>query len=388
MPQAVKPKPRRVRVSKGLYLRDGRVYELGYRAEGKQCWRPLPGMSLEDAIVERAKLDREKKQGTLRAPVIQTVRDVWLDVGRSCEARVVSGELSGRSLALYEQRWSVLEPEIGDKRVQSVTLHDIEVVLDALRMKGLSSWTRHGYRGVLSQIFKQAVRHKLIASSPMEGLKGTSPKRKKEIRVLTPVEVESLLAKAGAYRDFLACLVYSGLRLSEALGLTWENVDTDNHRLNVEYQLSPSSRELPAERVELKTDKSRRRVPMLGPLSLILAARYEAEKLSGFPAKTAYVFGTKSGKPLNRNAIAKGMGEAARLAGIKGASCHSLRHTFASAALGDGIDVSTVSRWLGHANATMTLDVYSHWIDDKVADSRAVELASARYAPKASEGEG
>lgn len=234
-------------------------------------------------------------------------------------------------------------------------------------------------------IFKRAVRHKLIATSPLEGLEGAAPRNRKEIRVLTPDEVDRLLQHAPAeYHDLLACLAFSGIRISECLGLTWGDVDTDTHRLNIEYQLSVPKIGQPAERVRLKTKGSRRKVPMLGTLSVILAQRYEAAKHSGiFPASTAYVFSTASGKPLCRtNATQRGMAQAARDAGIKGVSCHSLRHTFASTALQSGVDVSTVSRWLGHSGVMTTLGTYSHWISADL-DDLAAARASAAFLPVA-----
>ncbi len=55
-------------------------------------------------------------------------------------------------------------------------------------------------------------------------------------------------------------LAYAGLRLSEALGLTWDEVDFENGELRVPYQLSRATREKPARRVSLKTDAGRRDV--------------------------------------------------------------------------------------------------------------------------------
>lgn len=118
---------------------------------------------------------------------------------------------------------------------------------------------------------------------------------------------------------------------------------------------------------------------MLGPLASILDRRYEETKRSGFPASTAYVFSSASGSPLNYHDVAhRGMGKAARHAGIAGVSCHDLRHTFASIALQNGVDVSTVSRWLGHANVTTTLNTYSHFISDDM-DELAAQRASAGF---------
>lgn len=382
-PMQDKRTPRRVKLATGVYLRDGRVYEVGYRAEGKQRWLSLPqGSSETDAKKARLDIEAERAAKTLRAPEHRSVRDVWRECESSFEAKVVSGNLSARTLDLYRQRWEALDAEIGDRRISSVLLRDVEEVLDGLRRKKLSAWTVHGYRVVLSVIFKRALKHGYVRVSPLDALDEGQPVNKSQARVLTAQEVDVLLGNAPAtYRDVLATLAYSGLRVSEALGLTWGDVDLDGARLNVEYQLSRSKKGERPSRVKLKTEKARRRAPMLGPLAAILRQRYEGEKHGGqFPASTAYVFRTATGGPLNyHNAAHRGIKKAAETAGISGISCHDLRHTFASIALQSGVDVSTVSRWLGHANVTTTLNTYSHYISTD-ADELHAQRASRAFA--------
>ena len=53
-----------------------------------------------------------------------------------------------------------------------------------------------------------------------------------------------------------------------------------------------------------------------------------------------------------------------RQAGIRGANFHALRHTFATRSLEQGMDIVTLSRLLGHANPSITMDKYGHALDD------------------------
>ena len=66
-----------------------------------------------------------------------------------------------------------------------------------------------------------------------------------------------------------------------------------------------------------------------------------------------------------------------RQAGIAEANFHSLRYTFATRALEQGIDVVTLSKLLGHANPSITLDKYGHALDDHKRES--VERLDALY---------
>lgn len=81
------------------------------------------------------------------------------------------------------------------------------------------------------------------------------------------------------------------------------------------------------------------------------------------------MFTTSSGKPLNRNNVAKrGLDNAVRAAGLNGEGLpklgfHDLRHTFASHLIQAGIDPVRASRQLGHARPSITLDIYAHEFD-------------------------
>jgi integrase len=90
-----------------------------------------------------------------------------------------------------------------------------------------------------------------------------------------------------------------------------------------------------------------------------------------FAAGSDWVFVTANGTPHgHRNVTRRGLQRAARIAGIDDGSrpalrYHDLRHTFASHLILDlGLDVAQISRMLGHASPTITLDIYTHLFDD------------------------
>jgi integrase len=75
------------------------------------------------------------------------------------------------------------------------------------------------------------------------------------------------------------------------------------------------------------------------------------------------VFPNTAGRPVSHsNLLARGFYPALRRAGIRKVRLHDLRHTFASLMLANGEDIVRVSRLLGHANPTITLNVYSHML--------------------------
>lgn len=84
-----------------------------------------------------------------------------------------------------------------------------------------------------------------------------------------------------------------------------------------------------------------------------------------------YVFCQENGSPYEPRTYQDLFKRCIRQAGIADANFHSLRHTFATRSLEQGMDVVTLSRLLGHANPSITLDKYGHALDDHKRDSVA-----------------
>ena len=124
---------------------------------------------------------------------------------------------------------------------------------------------------------------------------------------------------------------------------------------------------------------------MVPQLAEHLAAHRQA---TPFPAATDWVFATSHGTPFGeRNVARRVLKRAADDAGLndgewRSLRFHDLRHTFASHLIIDlGLDVAQVSRILGHASITITLDVYTHLFDDaRHASDIRQRMAASRFA--------
>jgi len=165
----------------------------------------------------------------------------------------------------------------------------------------------------------------------------------------------------------VATALYTGLRISELLGLVWDDIDFATGVVHVRAQLSRAHHGEPSHRVAPKTAASVRDVPLVAQLARLLAAHKLATPL----AASDWVFATSHGKPYgHRNVARRCLTRAADRAGLNGDGrlplrFHDLRHVFASHLIVDlGLDVAQVSRVLGHASPTITLNVYTHLFDD------------------------
>jgi integrase len=194
------------------------------------------------------------------------------------------------------------------------------------------------------------------------------PERRRQ-RVLGRAEIERLLS-ACSPRDrlMIATVLYTGLRISEMLGLVSDDVDFAAGVIHVRAQLSRAHRDAPPRRVPPKTAASVRDVPLVAQLARLLAAHRQHSR---FGHGSDWVFATTRGTPHgHRNVSRRGLERAAELAGLTDDGWpplrfHDLRHTFASHLIIDlGLDVAQVSRILGHARITITLDIYTHLFED------------------------
>jgi len=197
--------------------------------------------------------------------------------------------------------------------------------------------------------------------------------------------VRLLTACAPRYRTLVATAIYTGLRISELLGLLWSDFDLDHGELHVNAQLSRARRGTPSRRVSLKTPAAYRDVPLAPQLvSRLLDHR------RGLPpaGNEAWVFHTGAGTPFgHRNVETRALHTAADLAGLDDGRWprlrfHDLRHTFASHLIVDlRLDVAQVSQILGHARAGTTLNIYTHLFDE-VRHSHEVRgrLAASAFA--------
>ena len=149
-------------------------------------------------------------------------------------------------------------------------------------------------------------------------------------------EEEKLLRNASPYiQDIIRFGLNTGLRIGEIFSLQWANVDLEKNILNVFAQ---------------KTQKSRA-VPI----------NTEARKVLEYWAlgkRNEFVFyNPETGTPFVD--LKAGFGLACRKSGIEGVTWHTLRHTFASRLVAQGVDIVTVQQLLGHSSITVTMR-YTH----------------------------
>jgi len=186
-------------------------------------------------------------------------------------------------------------------------------------------------------------------------------------KALTHEQAAALLAAVpDQHRLMIHFMLRTGLRISEVLGLRWQDVDREKREVRVRQGVVYGKVGAP------KSKRSRRSVPVEDGLLRDLAARRLAATHSG---DDDLVFGTATGKPAHTSNHYRWLKPAVREAGVPWAGFHDLRHTFASRLFHAGKMVTVVSKLLGHSSPSFTLDVYIHTIPADVPEGGDIAAA-------------
>jgi integrase len=292
---------------------------------------------------------------------------------------------SARTVALYRQRIEQhVLPELGSRPVAELTLADVRRLVDRLGRRGLAPSSVTSTLGILSGLLRFGVKGGVLERNPVRDLdRDDRPgvARQSEPRYLTVKELERLLAGlSDTFRPVAACCTFAALRVSEALGLVWRDVDFAAGTLTVRAQLGPDGA-----RVPLKTTASAATVPLLPALARELRAhrsRQASRDLRRLHAD-ALVFTTSRGKPQSRRNVLRAVQTAAEAAGLNPegrapVGVHDLRHSFVAVALDAGASLAEVAALARHASPRVTAQVYGGVVDDG-RERAAAKLTAAGF---------
>lgn len=219
--------------------------------------------------------------------------------------------------------------------------------------KGLSAKTVRNINQVISSAMDFARNQKLISSNPTDCC--ALPKLEhKEMKTLPVEQLTSFLreAKESGVFELYYIELATGLRRGELLGLKWEDIDLAQGSLRVQRQIARINGEV----IEgpLKTKNAYRTLPLSADAVGVLQ---EQRKKGG---SSPYVFPSPTGGPISPDSVLHMLHRVLKRAGLSKVRFHDLRHTFATLALQNGVDIKTVSGMLGHYSAGFTLDTYTH----------------------------
>ncbi|WP_300008060.1 site-specific integrase [Pseudonocardia sp.] len=257
-------------------------------------------------------------------------------------------------------------PVFGDRAVSNVRPSEVQSWVKGL---ALAPSTVHVLHGIVSAVFRAAVRDRMITVSPCDSTK--LPRKVRTKVVPLPVDAVDGLADAvpPQYRALVVLCAGTGLRQGEAFGLTEDRVNFLRRSLEVDRQLIGSVNGR-AKFGPPKTAASIRTVPLP---TVVAEALAEHLRIYG-AGPDGLLFVGDNDVALRRPWFSRHVWRPA-VAAVKsapaGTGMHDLRHFYASLLIRHGESVKVVQARLGHATAAETLDTYSHLWPDSDDTTRA-----------------
>ena len=188
----------------------------------------------------------------------------------------------------------------------------------------------------------------------------------RDVRVLSPAETKRLLeaARGESVEGLVVLAVSTGLRLGEALGLQWPDIDLDRRQLRVNKSLQRVP-ERGLLLTETKTRRSRRSIvlPIRTPEALRSQRVRQADQRRAAGSQWnegGFVFTASTGRPLDHSNVQRNFRRIVRKARLPRMRFHDLRHSCASLLLAEGVSPRVVMETLGHSRISVTTDTYTH----------------------------
>ena len=200
----------------------------------------------------------------------------------------------------------------------------------------------------------------------------------REIEMLSTDQIAGVIAKLDGHTllPIVSLALATGMRRGEILGLQWGDIDLDGGTLRVERAVEETET-LGLRLKPPKTKRGRRNIT-LPPDAVTMLRTHKVKQMEfrlalgmGKPEASTLVFSDVDGEMLKPHTVSRAWRRVVVAKKLPAVTFHALRHTHASVLIRAGVDILTVSRRLGHANASITLNVYAHLVEG--ADAAAAK---------------
>lgn len=346
--------------------------DIGRGVDGRRRRKSVFGRTQADVVQQLRKLGGRAADGqllTTSTPSVRTFLEDWFttfsDDWRPSTRRSYRGCIDGH-----------LVPVFGALRLEQLTPQRVQRWLNDHK-------SEHGARrrielahSVLRSALSAAKRQQLVSINAAELVKVPKPP-KRVIRPLTVEQATAFLTVADGHRlaPLFSVALACGLRLGEATGLRWDDVDLETGEVQVRQQLQIVEKKLVLQ--DLKTEKSRRTLV----LPAVCVAELKAHRTKQLEERlkagkrwveTGLVFATyqtckegkgermKVGAGLHPRNVLRVLHRLLDNAGLPRQRFHDLRHGAASLLLASGVQLAEISHLLGHSELRLTADLYAH----------------------------
>lgn len=353
--------------------------------------RRVYAKTLEELREKEKEIERDKSDGIkaeARYVTVNELFDLWKQIKRG---------LKDNTFQNYQYMYNTfVRPEFGKKRISTLKKSDVKRFYNYLAdERGLQASTIDSIHTVLHQVLDMAVDDSYIRNNPsnnvLKELKQSHVFKTEKRKALTRPQQELLLDflqhnhTYNHWYPIFAVMLGTGLRVGEATGLRWCDVDLDKGMVDVNHTLVYYCHRNEVEKNGCyfnvntpKTETSTRQIPMMNFVKEAFLKEKEYQETLGVECKatvdgyTDFIFVNRFGNVQHQGTLNKAIRRIIRDCNdevlMKGEddpvllphfSCHTLRHTFTTRMCEAGVNVKVIQDTLGHADIATTLNIYA-----------------------------
>lgn len=351
-------------------LPDGRWWAritVGKNEQGKQQRKAFYGSSRKEV---KAKLDayiKEEQQENLDADVLTV--ESWLTAWMQDYYKPSVRPSTYR--ANQDHARCHIIPELGAYPLKDLSVDAVQKMINDMAAKGLTGTVRKTL-SLLRRCLEQALQNDLIRKNvaketvlpTLEEKRGQALTRDEQLKFIR-------MARHSYLGKIFILILATGLRSGEALALQWRDIDFDRATLRVQrtqVKYGPDGQSALSTNAP-KTKDSARVIPLLPQIVTMLRGVQEEQndlqEALGLEFSDGYVFCRETGEMIGHSSADYAVREILKKSGInRSYSMHSLRHSFATRCLENGVPIKVVQEFLGHSSIEMTCDLYMHVFDE------------------------
>lgn len=353
--------------------------------------RRVYAKTLEELREKEKEIERDKSDGIkaeARYVTVNELFDLWKQIKRG---------LKDNTFQNYQYMYNTfVRPEFGKKRISTLKKTDVKRFYNYLAdERGLQASTIDSIHTVLHQVLDMAVDDSYIRNNPsnnvLKELKQSHVFKTEKRKALTRPQQDLLLdflQRNHTYNHWypiFAVMLGTGLRVGEATGLRWCDIDLDKGMVDVNHTLVYYCHRHEVEKNGCyfnvntpKTETSTRQVPMMDFVKEAFLKEKKYQETMGVECKftvdgyTDFIFVNRFGNVQHQGTLNKAIRRIIRDCNdevlMKGEddpvllphfSCHTLRHTFTTRMCEAGVNVKVIQDTLGHADIATTLNIYA-----------------------------
>ena len=326
------------------------VYFARFRMQGKLFRRSLKTEHITVAQLRLADMEKSERQKALSANAVASGKMTFGDALAVFNNRVQQNPaLKPRTKEYCAYRVSALLkswPGLAEKDVSRIT--SAECLDWSVKNAGQNSSSSHNFTvSILRRVFSIAMESGARYDNPAQSAQRVKQRTRKRIELPDLERFEQLVAEVRASgsgfarpaADLVQFLAYGGFRIGEARYVTWGDCDSSKGELIVRGHPDTGTK-----------NSEVRRVPMIPDMRKLLERMRSERPHENLEAPVMRVWECQ-----------KSIDRASRVLGLKRITHHDLRHLFATRCIESGVDIPTVSRWLGHKDGgALAMKTYGH----------------------------